>query len=91
MPWVKFDKNFDYRPHGRAVVAYKKGMHLNVPQGAAKEAIEGGYGVETDHGPEPGDAKDGSQPVRSKGGKGTGDSEAPGGPGQTVSVPSVKG
>ena len=89
MPWVKFNKNFDYRPHARAVVAYKKGMHLNVPQNAAKEAVEGGYGEETEHGPEAGDAKDGSQPVRKKGA--ATDSEAPGGPGQTVSVPSVKG
>ena len=90
MPWVKFDKDFDYRPHARAVVAYKKGMHVNVTQAAAKEAVEGGYGQETDHGPESGDAKDGTQPVRPKGGKGS-DSSAPGGPGPTVSAPSVRG
>lgn len=61
--WVLFKKDFDYRPNARAVIGYKKDMHLNIPEGAATAAVEGGYAEYTDHEPKAGAAKDGSEPV----------------------------
>ena len=61
--WVQFKKDFNYKPNARAVIAYKEGMHLNVPEGAAKAAVDAGAAEYTDHEPQAGAAKDGSEPV----------------------------
>lgn len=71
MPWFKFTKDYDHPASASSVVAYKKGMHLQIPQAAAEGAKAAGAGEETDHEPKPGDAKDGTQEVRPKAGETT--------------------
>lgn len=66
MPWFKFDKDYDYRPvpGGSSLVAYKAGMHLNIPEKAAKAAEEAKVGERSKHAPKAGDRTDGKEPVR---------------------------
>ena len=64
MPWFKFDKDFDYRPTPSSAVAYKAGMHLNIPEAAAKAAEDADRGTRSKHAPKAGDRTDGKQPVR---------------------------
>lgn len=66
MPWFKFDKDYDYRPvpKGSSLVAYKAGMHLNIPEAAAKAAELAGRGERSKHAPKAGDRTDGKQAVR---------------------------
>ena len=40
--WVTFTRDYDYEPHPRAVIAYKAGMHLNVPKAAGEAALAAG-------------------------------------------------
>lgn len=66
MPWVKFNKDFDWRPNpkGGGVVAYKEGMHLNVPEAAAEAAVKAGKAEKSKHQPKVGDRTDGLQALR---------------------------
>jgi hypothetical protein len=42
MPWVRFTKNYDYRPRNGVVTAYSKDLTLMVTNRCASEAIEAG-------------------------------------------------
>lgn len=66
MPWFKFNKDFDWRPKpkGGGIVAYKSGMHLNIPEAAADAAVAAGAGEKSKHQPKAGDRTDGTQAVR---------------------------
>lgn len=45
MAWVKFTKDFNFKPHSQATVAYKAGRVLNVTAACAAEAIRKGKAV----------------------------------------------
>lgn len=45
MPWVRFVDDFDWRPSGKAVVAFKRGMTLFVTRAAADASIARGRAV----------------------------------------------
>lgn len=66
MPWFKFDKDYDYRPNPKngSLVAYKAGMHLNIPEGAAEAAEKAKVGTRSKHAPKAGDRTDGKQAIR---------------------------
>lgn len=66
MPWFKFDKDYDYKPNPKngSLVAYKAGMHLNIPEPAAKAAEEAKAGERSKHAPKAGDRTDGTEAVR---------------------------
>lgn len=42
MPWVSFDRDFDWRPKQGVTIAYKAGMHLLVTTPCAEAAIAAG-------------------------------------------------
>lgn len=44
MPWVTFDRDFDYRPTRRIVLAYKAGSTLLIPTVAVEAAEAAGAG-----------------------------------------------
>lgn len=45
MPWVRFERDFDWRPHwpsGRVMISYKAGMVVNVTTRCMQEATAAG-------------------------------------------------
>jgi hypothetical protein len=44
MPWFSFDRDFDYRPTRRLVLAYKAGTTLLLPTATADAAEAAGAG-----------------------------------------------
>lgn len=53
MPWVRFDRDFNFKAKARVLIAYKAGRGYLVSQRAAKEAIEAGAGRPCYRGGEP--------------------------------------
>lgn len=48
MPWVRFERDFDWRvPGRRALIAYKAGMVKNVTTRCMEEAVAAGAGRRT--------------------------------------------
>jgi len=45
MPWFSFDRDFDYRPSRRVMLAYKGGQKLMIPTAAAEAAEAAGTGT----------------------------------------------
>lgn len=56
MVWVKFSRNFSYKPSQQVTIDYQGGFYANVPTAHAEAAIDAGAGVKEE--PKKGKARD---------------------------------
>lgn len=45
MVWVKFNRDFDWKPKSQVTIAYRAGSQQNVPRAAADAAVAKGAGT----------------------------------------------